>query len=47
MNAATLCSIHNERFIVRLVDDARQAIEAGDFDAYREDVLGAYYGSAR
>lgn len=47
MNAATLCSIHNERFIVRLVDDARRAIEAGDFDAYREDVLGAYYGSAR
>ena len=32
MLAATLCTIHNERFIVRLVDDIRPAIEQGHFD---------------
>jgi queuine tRNA-ribosyltransferase len=41
--AATLCTIHNERFIIRLVDRIREAIPAGDFDALREDFLGRYY----
>lgn len=41
--SATLCTIHNERFIVRLVDRIRDAILAGEFDALREDVLGRYY----
>jgi len=44
--AATLCTIHNERFIVRLVDSMRQAIGTGDFEALREDVLGRYYAGA-
>ncbi|KAB1661001.1 tRNA guanosine(34) transglycosylase Tgt [Pseudoclavibacter sp. CFCC 13796] len=44
MNAATLCSIHNERFIVRLVDDIRAAMQEGTFDELREEFLGRYYG---
>ena len=43
MLAATLCTIHNERFVVRLVDDIRASIVAGDFDAFRIDFLGRYY----
>ncbi|MDZ4234211.1 MAG: tRNA guanosine(34) transglycosylase Tgt [Dietzia sp.] len=41
--AATLCTIHNERFIVRLVDDIRDSIRTGRFDELREHVLGRYY----
>ncbi|AMO59120.1 tRNA-guanine transglycosylase, queuosine-34-forming [Mycolicibacterium phlei] len=41
----TLATIHNERFIVRLVDRIRDAIEAGDFDELRDDVLGRYYSA--
>jgi queuine tRNA-ribosyltransferase len=41
--AATLCTIHNERFIVRLVDQIRAAIRSGDFDELRSHVLGRYY----
>ena len=44
MNASTLASIHNERFIVRLMDRMRQAIEAGRFAEYRDETLGRYYG---
>lgn len=44
--ASTLCTIHNERFIIRLVDRIRDAIGAGEFDALRDDVLGRYYGTA-
>ena len=43
MLAATLCTIHNERFIVSLVDRIRASIESGDFDAYRTEFLGRYY----
>lgn len=43
--SATLCTIHNERFIIRLVDRIRDAITAGDFNDLRDDVLGRYYGS--
>ena len=45
MLSATLCTIHNERFIIRLVDHIRSAIGAGEFDELRSDVLGRYYGS--
>lgn len=45
MLASTLCTIHNERFIVRLVDDIRAAIPAGRFDDLRDHVLGRYYSS--
>ena len=43
--AATLCTIHNERFIISLVDRIRAAIIAGDFAELRDDFLGRYYGS--
>ncbi|MGN7778533.1 tRNA guanosine(34) transglycosylase Tgt [Mycolicibacterium sp. 22603] len=43
--ASTLCTIHNERFIIRLVDRIRAAIIAGEFDELRAEVLGRYYGS--
>ena len=39
----TLISIHNERFVVRLVDDARRAIEDGTFFELKERTLAAYY----
>src|SRR6185312_11524482 len=32
----TLISIHNERFVVKMVDDARQAIEDGTFFEMKE-----------
>lgn len=41
--SATLASIHNERFIVKMVDDARQAIDRGDYFEYRDEFLGKYY----
>ncbi len=40
--AATLTTVHNLRFIVRLVDDMRAAIDAGDFAAMKTEFLGAY-----
>ncbi|WP_051427263.1 tRNA guanosine(34) transglycosylase Tgt [Arthrobacter sp. H20] len=43
MVSATLISIHNERFIVKLVDDARDAISDGTFFDFKEEVLGRYY----
>ena len=36
MLSATLCTIHNERFVVRMVDQIRAAIRAGEFDELRE-----------
>jgi queuine tRNA-ribosyltransferase len=44
--AATLCTIHNERFIIRLVDQIRDSIGAGEFYELRDHVLGNYYGAA-
>jgi queuine tRNA-ribosyltransferase len=41
--AGTLATIHNEHFIVRLVDRMRRAIAEGDFAEFREDFLGRYY----
>ncbi|HEY5821068.1 MAG TPA: tRNA guanosine(34) transglycosylase Tgt [Propionibacteriaceae bacterium] len=43
MLASTLGTIHNERFIVRLVDDIRASIDNGSFDAFRAEFLGRYY----
>jgi queuine tRNA-ribosyltransferase len=45
MLASTLCTIHNERFVIRLVDSIRDSITTGDFDELREHVLGRYYRS--
>ncbi|MEJ7634355.1 tRNA guanosine(34) transglycosylase Tgt [Aeromicrobium sp.] len=42
--AATLATIHNERFTVRLVDDMRSHIEAGTFADFRDDFLARFYG---
>jgi queuine tRNA-ribosyltransferase len=44
MLASTLCTIHNERFVVRLVDDVRTSIEADTFSDFKIDFLGRYYG---
>jgi queuine tRNA-ribosyltransferase len=44
MLASTLCTIHNERFTIRLVDDIRDSIDAGNFDAFRAEFLGRFYG---
>jgi queuine tRNA-ribosyltransferase len=41
--AATLCTIHNERFTVRLVDDMRSHLEAGTFREFRDDFLARFY----
>lgn len=43
MLASTLGTIHNERFIVRLVDRIRDSIGNGDFAELRDEVLGRYY----
>ncbi|MGB4762466.1 MAG: tRNA guanosine(34) transglycosylase Tgt [Candidatus Saccharimonas sp.] len=41
--ANTLATIHNERFIVRLVDDIRASIGDGSFYAFRDTFLADYY----
>ncbi len=41
-NAATLCTIHNERFIVRLVGRMRDAITDGTFTDLKADFLARY-----
>ena len=43
MIASTLATIHNIRFTVRLVDRMREALETGDFDAFRAEFVGRYY----
>jgi queuine tRNA-ribosyltransferase len=43
----TLATIHNERFIVRLVDDIRASISDGTFYDFKEAFLGRYYSKAR
>jgi queuine tRNA-ribosyltransferase len=43
----TLATIHNVRFLVRLVDRMRAALEAGDFDPFRAEFLGRYYARRR
>lgn len=41
--ANTLATIHNERFIVRLVDDIRQSIKVGSFYDFKHQFLSEYY----
>lgn len=45
INANTLATIHNERFIIRLVDDIRASVTDGSFEAFRADFLGRYYAA--
>jgi queuine tRNA-ribosyltransferase len=40
MLAATLATIHNERYIIRLIDRIRDSIVDGTFSDLRDDVLG-------
>ena len=44
MNASTLASIHNEHFVLRLVDRIRDSIDGGWFDELRSKTLADYYG---
>ncbi len=44
MVAATLATIHNQHFIVGLVDKMRQTIISGDFFEFKKDFMGRYYG---
>ncbi len=46
MLSSTLATIHNERFIIRLVDDIRASIDEGRFDEFRQEFLGRYYAAA-
>lgn len=41
---ATLVSLHNLRFYVRLVAQMREALISGEFDAFRTEFLGRYLG---
>ena len=43
MLASTLCTIHNERFIVSLVDRIRTSIADGTYQAVKAATLGRYY----
>lgn len=43
----TLASIHNERFVVRTVDDIRDSIEKGNFFEYKKGFLERYYGAEK
>jgi len=43
MVAGTLATIHNERFIVRLVDQMRFTIESGQFFDFKKEFLGRFY----
>ena len=43
MLASTLCTIHNEHFIVNLVRSIRDSIDHGYFEELRADFLGRFY----
>ena len=45
MLSATLSTIHNERFVVRLVDRIRASIDDGAFADFKADFLGRYYAA--
>jgi queuine tRNA-ribosyltransferase len=45
--ANTLATIHNERFIVDLVDRIRASIDDGTFSEFRAEFLGRYYAGTR
>lgn len=43
ITAKTLASIHNERFVVRTVDNIRESLLAGTFQDYKQEFLARYY----
>jgi queuine tRNA-ribosyltransferase len=44
MLASTLATIHNQHFIVGLVDQMRKSIGDGNFFEYKAEFMGRYYG---
>jgi len=40
---SVICSMHNVGFILKLVDEAREAIEQGRFAAFAEEFRSSYY----
>jgi queuine tRNA-ribosyltransferase len=42
MIAATLATIHNERFVVRLVDQMRAALKTGHFFDLKGEFMGRF-----
>ena len=44
--ASTLASIHNERFVVRTVDQIRESIKNATLFDYKRQFLTRYYGNA-
>jgi queuine tRNA-ribosyltransferase len=45
MVAATLATIHNQHFIVGLVENMRLAIENGTFFEFKDQFMLRYYGN--
>ncbi|MDO4742180.1 MAG: tRNA guanosine(34) transglycosylase Tgt [Candidatus Saccharibacteria bacterium] len=43
ITAKVLASIHNEHFIVGVVDEIRQNLESGNFETYKTTFLNRYY----
>jgi queuine tRNA-ribosyltransferase len=43
--SSVLSTIHNQRFVIRLVDQIRESIYDGRFDDLRDHVLGRYYST--
>jgi queuine tRNA-ribosyltransferase len=42
--ANTLGTIHNERFIIRLVDEIRESLAAGTYNVFKSSWLARFYG---
>ena len=42
--AGTLCTMHNLHFMIRLVDNIREAMKEGRFEEYRAEFMSRYYG---
>ena len=45
MLASTLATIHNQHFIVGLVDQMRRSIEEGNFFEFKAEFMARYYGN--
>ena len=45
MLGSIVCSLHNLGFIIRLVDEARNALLEDTFDSFRAEFMSSYYGS--
>ena len=45
MTGATLTTIHNERFFIRLLDDIRASIDGGYFADFKDQYLARFYAN--